>query len=302
MPASRLLAVSDLHVRHPENRAIVERPAPGVRRRLADRRRRRGRARRRRRRHPRRCCASGSPPSCGCRATTSCGPGRRRASACAARSATATSCRSAATPACSPRRTRSRSGRARAGPRSSRRCSCSTTTRSCPTAPRPPSRRPGGGLQRRRGVHRRAPACARPVPRPRRVVRRPRRLLPAPGSTPATRTCPTVLVNHWPLTRLPTRVLRYPEFALWCGTTADRRLARPLPRHRGRLRPPAHPARDVGGRGAVRRGVAGLPARMARPRRPGSALADGAARAATESRPAQRRRVCTFGAGSLDGD
>jgi 3',5'-cyclic AMP phosphodiesterase CpdA len=26
---------------------------------------------------------------------------------------------------------------------------------------------------------------------------------------------PTVLVNHWPLTRL-----RYPEFSLWCGTTA----------------------------------------------------------------------------------
>lgn len=31
---------------------------------------------------------------------------------------------------------------------------------------------------------------------------------------------PTVLVNHWPMTRLPTRVLRHPEFALWCGTTA----------------------------------------------------------------------------------
>jgi 3',5'-cyclic AMP phosphodiesterase CpdA len=30
---------------------------------------------------------------------------------------------------------------------------------------------------------------------------------------------PTVLVNHWPLTRFPTRVLRYPEFALWCGST-----------------------------------------------------------------------------------
>ena len=30
---------------------------------------------------------------------------------------------------------------------------------------------------------------------------------------------PTVLVNHWPLTRLPTLVLRYPEFAQWCGTT-----------------------------------------------------------------------------------
>ena len=31
---------------------------------------------------------------------------------------------------------------------------------------------------------------------------------------------PTVLVNHWPLTRLPTRVLRHPQFAQWCGTTA----------------------------------------------------------------------------------
>ncbi|KUJ69090.1 metallophosphoesterase [Streptomyces albus subsp. albus] len=33
----------------------------------------------------------------------------------------------------------------------------------------------------------------------------------------------TVLINHWPLTRLPTRVLRYPDFALWCGSelTAD---------------------------------------------------------------------------------
>ncbi|WP_202638302.1 metallophosphoesterase family protein [Bailinhaonella thermotolerans] len=28
----------------------------------------------------------------------------------------------------------------------------------------------------------------------------------------------TVLVNHYPLVREPTRVLRYPEFALWCGT------------------------------------------------------------------------------------
>lgn len=33
----------------------------------------------------------------------------------------------------------------------------------------------------------------------------------------------TVLVNHWPMTRLPTRVLRHPPFAIWCGTerTAD---------------------------------------------------------------------------------
>ena len=28
----------------------------------------------------------------------------------------------------------------------------------------------------------------------------------------------TVLVNHWPLHRDPTSVLRYPSFALWCGT------------------------------------------------------------------------------------
>jgi 3',5'-cyclic AMP phosphodiesterase CpdA len=29
---------------------------------------------------------------------------------------------------------------------------------------------------------------------------------------------PTVLVNHFPLIREPLAVLRYPEFALWCGT------------------------------------------------------------------------------------
>lgn len=31
---------------------------------------------------------------------------------------------------------------------------------------------------------------------------------------------PTVLVNHFPLVREPTRVLHHPEFALWCGTEA----------------------------------------------------------------------------------
>jgi 3',5'-cyclic AMP phosphodiesterase CpdA len=31
---------------------------------------------------------------------------------------------------------------------------------------------------------------------------------------------PTVLVNHYPLVREPTDVLRYPEFAQWCGTEA----------------------------------------------------------------------------------
>jgi len=33
---------------------------------------------------------------------------------------------------------------------------------------------------------------------------------------------PTVLVNHFPLVREPTRILRYPEFAQWCGTESTR--------------------------------------------------------------------------------
>ena len=34
---------------------------------------------------------------------------------------------------------------------------------------------------------------------------------------------PLVLASHWPLHRGPTRMLRYPQFAMWCGTelTAD---------------------------------------------------------------------------------
>jgi 3',5'-cyclic AMP phosphodiesterase CpdA len=31
---------------------------------------------------------------------------------------------------------------------------------------------------------------------------------------------PTILVNHFPLIREPTAVLRYPQFAQWCGTVA----------------------------------------------------------------------------------
>jgi 3',5'-cyclic AMP phosphodiesterase CpdA len=33
---------------------------------------------------------------------------------------------------------------------------------------------------------------------------------------------PVVFVSHYPLVREPTRVLRYPQFAQWCGTTATR--------------------------------------------------------------------------------
>jgi 3',5'-cyclic AMP phosphodiesterase CpdA len=50
-----------------------------------------------------------------------------------------------------------------------------------------------------------------------RVEATERRLRALPAGTP------TVLVSHFPLTREPTRVLKYPEFAQWCGTdrTAD---------------------------------------------------------------------------------
>lgn len=35
-------------------------------------------------------------------------------------------------------------------------------------------------------------------------------------------TGPTLLVNHWPLVIEPTRSMRHPEMALWCGTTLTR--------------------------------------------------------------------------------
>jgi hypothetical protein len=43
-----------------------------------------------------------------------------------------------------------------------------------------------------------------------------RRLVEIPRGTP------TLLVSHFPLTREPTRVLKYPEFAQWCGTERTR--------------------------------------------------------------------------------
>lgn len=50
-----------------------------------------------------------------------------------------------------------------------------------------------------------------------RLAQTERRLADLPAGTV------TVLVNHFPIVREPTRVLRYPEFAQWCGTvrTAD---------------------------------------------------------------------------------
>lgn len=56
-----------------------------------------------------------------------------------------------------------------------------------------------------------------------RVADAERRLADLPGELPL------VLVNHWPLTREPTRVLRFPEFAQWCGTAATANWHRRFP-------------------------------------------------------------------------
>jgi hypothetical protein len=69
----------------------------------------------------------------------------------------------------------------------------------------------------------------------------------------------TVLVNHFPLVREPTRVLHHPAFAQWCGCEAAvERLAWALPSRRGGLRPPAHSAHHPPRRGAAPRGLARL--------------------------------------------
>ena len=50
--------------------------------------------------------------------------------------------------------------------------------------------------------------------------------MPRPGAATRKRledldwVTPTVLVNHFPLVREPCDALFYPEFSLWCGTTA----------------------------------------------------------------------------------
>jgi 3',5'-cyclic AMP phosphodiesterase CpdA len=90
--------------------------------------------------------------------------------------------------------------------------------------------RPAGCRTREEGLaaaHREGVVCAdeyllEPAPHPSReawcrarVASTERRLAGCEG--------PLVLVNHYPLLREPTRVLRHPEFAQWCGTelTAD---------------------------------------------------------------------------------
>ena len=89
-----------------------------------------------------------------------------------------------------PARRRADQGRG-PGPRLRHRAWCAPTSGGC-TPTRIRARRSGAG-----------PGSRRPQAR----------LAALPPGPPA------VLVNHFPLIREPTRVLRYPEFAQWCGTT-----------------------------------------------------------------------------------
>ena len=124
----------------------------------------------------------------------------------------------------------------------SRRCSCCTTTRSCRRA----SDQGGGAhvaLRDGRRLHGRGACCTPTRTRAGRRGAAARVPGPSAGSrSPAGR--PTVLVNHFPLVRHPTEVLRYPEFALWCGTerTADwhRRFTRSRPWSTGTCTSPDH--------------------------------------------------------------
>lgn len=58
-----------------------------------------------------------------------------------------------------------------------------------------------------------------PAPYPSRQAWCAARVAESAARLDADTSLPTVLVNHFPLTVEPTRVLRHPEFAQWCGTT-----------------------------------------------------------------------------------
>ena len=69
-----------------------------------------------------------------------------------------------------------------------------------------------------------------PYPEPGGLVPGPGGATPCGGWPSAIPALPTVLVNHFPLTRLPTLVLRYPRVRPVVRHRADRRLAPALPR------------------------------------------------------------------------
>ena len=119
----------------------------------------------------------------------------------------------------SPRSTRFRCGPSRAARPPSCRCSCCTTTRSCPTGAA--TKAEGLAIARERNVvatdefllsH--EPYATKDAWCRDRLAHTRKRLEDLDWMTP------TVLVNHFPLVREPCDALFYPEFSLWCGTTA----------------------------------------------------------------------------------
>ena len=122
----------------------------------------------------------------------------------------------------SPRRTPIRSGTGRAGRCGSPRCSSSTTTASAATSARRGRRRCAAPTTPAWSAST-SSSCTPTRTRAARPGARPACARPRGGWRQRDPTLPTVLVNHFPLLVEPTRVLRHPEFAQWCGTvrTAD---------------------------------------------------------------------------------
>ena len=215
----------------------------------------------------RHCSASASPRWSGFPVTTSCGRTAGTRCACAARSGTSTSSRYAAGSASSRRRTRTRSGQATDGPvviaplfvlvrllvPASRRCD--STAEGLAQAY-------GAGVVStdERWLHP-DPFPSREAWCDDRLARTERRLAELPPALP------TVLVNHFPLVREPTAVMRYPVFAQWCGTVRTADWPARFRAAGRRVRAPAHPADDVARRRPARGGVARLSARVEAARR-----------------------------------
>ena len=288
MTLPRLWAVSDLHVRHRENRAIVE----GLRPRSADdwlivagdvgrAGRRRGVGAGPAARAVRRAC-------CGCPATTSCGRAPRTASPLRGEA------RYRHLVETCPRPGRGHPGGpvpgvGRAGRSGRRRAALPALRLHVP--PRRGAARPRRGWPRRTRRAWSAPtsSCCTPT-RTRRGPPGARRGWPRPGAARRARSRPAHRAGQ-PLAAHPAAHARAaaPGVLDLVRHDGDRRLARALPRGGRRLRAPAHPAGDRRGRGAVRRGVAGLPAGVAGPRARFGTPSARCSRARSSQRPAADR-------------
>ena len=100
-----------------------------------------------------------------------------------------------------------------------------------------------------------------PYPEPRGLVRAPGWRRPSSGWRRRPGRCRRSWSTTCRWSREPTRVLRHPEFAQWCGTDLTADWHRRFRAHGRRLRPPAHSAHHLARRRALRGGLARLPAR-----------------------------------------